>query len=298
MAAIAGINMTDFTSSTQIPYTLYPKVLESLDFQKRIIHTKLEFSEFDEPISLYDYYTTIDKPDLLGYIKRFTIQLPEQIIKMLKSNESEVVSSDINDDFGHLTFDELSVIRVMNNQLEISVNEFDGYVKISASLPDPNAAADLVLKAQEELQNTIILLKSAKAQEKLEFIQERYYEKKNEYELIQDSLAKLRDKNFNLTTQSSKVSLERLESEYDVVRQVYTELSTQLETQKIQVKEDTPLFMTIEPVFVPIQKSKPKRLLIVILWTIFGVIFGFGFVLFKPILQIVTSKFHVYLQDL
>ena len=76
----------------------------------------------------------------------------------------------------------------------------------------------------------------------------------------------------------AQTSMEVLQSEYDVAEKVYSELAKQLETQKIQVKEDTPVFTILKPVSVPIEKSKPNRPLILIIWTFLGGILGIGMV--------------------
>jgi len=55
-------------------------------------------------------------------------------------------------------------------------------------------------------------------------------------------------------------------------------MAKQLETQRIQVKEDTPVFTIIKPVSVPIERSKPNRPMILIIWTFLGGIIGVGMV--------------------
>ena len=79
----------------------------------------------------------------------------------------------------------------------------------------------------------------------------------------------------------AQTSLEVLQSEYDLAYNVFTELAKQLETQKIQVKENTPVLTIIDPVYVPIEKSKPKRFSILIIWSFIGLFFGIVWVFGK-----------------
>jgi LPS O-antigen subunit length determinant protein (WzzB/FepE family) len=51
-------------------------------------------------------------------------------------------------------------------------------------------------------------------------------------------------------------------------------LATQLEQAKIKVKEETPVFTVLEPVKVPVDKSSPKRLLVLASSLIIGFIVG------------------------
>lgn len=74
---------------------------------------------------------------------------------------------------------------------------------------------------------------------------------------------------------------ERLQSENQITFSVYNELAKQLETAKIQVKEDTPVLTVIEPITIPNEKSEPKRPMIVFIWVFIGGIVGIGWVFGK-----------------
>ncbi len=63
---------------------------------------------------------------------------------------------------------------------------------------------------------------------------------------------------------------ERLENEYQLAFEVYSELAKQLEQSLIKVEENTPVFSIINEVTIPIEKSKPNRVLILTIWIILG----------------------------
>jgi len=65
---------------------------------------------------------------------------------------------------------------------------------------------------------------------------------------------------------------------------VYSELAKQLETQRLQVKQDTPLFTVLKPVTTPIQKSGPKRAMILVVYLFLGFVLSLGVVLGKKYL--------------
>ena len=52
--------------------------------------------------------------------------------------------------------------------------------------------------------------------------------------------------------------LERIQAEYSIALNVVTELATQVESAKLQVSKDTPIFSVIDPVTVPTQKNLSK----------------------------------------
>jgi uncharacterized protein involved in exopolysaccharide biosynthesis len=75
-----------------------------------------------------------------------------------------------------------------------------------------------------------------------------------------------------------------------VTSSVFQELAGQVEQAKIQVNKDTPIFTIIEPVSVPLERSKPKRTMMVIVWTFLGIVFSVGWVLVKsPVQQIIKE---------
>jgi LPS O-antigen subunit length determinant protein (WzzB/FepE family) len=85
---------------------------------------------------------------------------------------------------------------------------------------------------------------------------------------------------------------ERLMNEYQLAFQVYSQLAQQLETAQIKVKEDTPVFSIVKPVTVPIEKSKPNRPLILIIWTFLGGIIGVGWIFGKQFLKDIKTKWN------
>ena len=56
-----------------------------------------------------------------------------------------------------------------------------------------------------------------------------------------------------------KTQEEALTNEYNLTYSVYSELAKQMEQAKIAVNETTPILTIVEPVVVPIERSKPKR---------------------------------------
>jgi len=61
-------------------------------------------------------------------------------------------------------------------------------------------------------------------------------------------------------------------------------LAKQLETQRLQVKKDTPLFTVLQPVSIPLEKSAPKRALILSVYLFLGFVLSLGYVLVKKYL--------------
>ncbi len=294
LAAMAGINLGSMGGS-DIPPTLYPKIVNSIPFQKELMNTPLSIEGEKEQVTFAHYYEEIHSPGLFGYVKKYTIGLPGLIIKTIKggSTLSGAEGSGVEGQNGKLlsiTEDEKELIEILSAQLSIEFDDKDGYILLSARMPQAKAAAQMVQKAQVLLQEAITDFKIQKAKDQLAFVEERYTEKEKEAKEAQQRLANFRDRNKNVTTALAQTEQERLTAEYNLVYDVFSELAKQLETQKIQVKEDTPVFTVIEPVSVPIEKSKPKRAIILVIWTFLGGIVGVGIVFGREFLGSIQEQ--------
>ena len=292
LAAMAGINLGSNSGGDVLMPNVYPKILSSVPFQKELMQTEIKFEDYEQPVRLLDYYTGEEyrKFSLLGTIKKYTIGLPGLILGALRKEEAipglpDSASSGIQS----LSKEEDDCMKILANLVTLTVNDKEGYITLSASMPEPVAAAQLAYKVQVLLQKYVTEFKIEKARANLEFIEERYADAKSEFERKQEELAEFRDANRNFASAVAKTTEERLSNEYAVVLGVYSELAKQREQANIQVKEDTPIFAVVEPVTVPTERSKPKRALICVAFTFLGGFCGVGLVLVLPFLAQVSG---------
>ena len=289
LAAMAGFNL-DMSSGTEaLSPLVYPKILKSVSFQLELMNTPFEIAELERPVSLFEYYTEHKKAGVLGSLKKYTIGLPGVILKALKGQQEEVVAG-ANSQLIALNLKQEQVLETMNENLSLEINDKEGILTLSARFHDPVLAAQVARKAQVMLQHYITTYRIQKAQEQLDFIKERYSEKKQEFQEAQEKLARFRDQNKNVSSALAQTEIERLQSEYDIAFSVYSELAKQLEQAQIKVKEDAPVLTTVEPVRVPLKKSKPNRPLILIIWTFLGGIVGVGIVFGRQFLGTIKER--------
>ena len=191
----------------------------------------------------------------------------------------------LNNTLFEVTKEDKYLFEFLAQVLTIDVDDQEGLVSISVELADRMVAAQLAQAATDLLQSNIIAFKSQSARNNLDFIRGQYESKRQEFEEIQDSIAIFKDKNLNITSSLYQNQLSRLESQFTVISSVFQELAGQVEQAKIQVNKDTPIFTIIEPVSVPLERSKPRRIMIIIIWMLLGCIFSSGWVLVKSPVQ-------------
>ncbi len=282
LAAMAGINLGAATGGEMLSPVMYDKLLKNINLRKELMQTKLTFEEYDEPISILDYYTNpiYRKSSVLGTIKKYTIGLPFTILSAIRGEkeEKEVLAPGSKNDLKAYTRDELKCIKAFEKQFSIMADKKNGDVTVSARMPEALAAAQVVDAVQNLLQKYVIELKLQKAEVNYEYIKQRYDEAKVVFEQKQEEYAKFQDANKVLSTALSKAKEEQMRSEFNVAKDLFNQLTTQLVQAEMKIKEDIPILTVVEPVQVPLEKSKPKRIQILFIWCFLGGMLGCGLI--------------------
>ncbi len=284
LASLAGINLTSIMGGQpqEIPPSLYPQIAESSPYRMALLETPLGESQ----ISFREYILDQDVGvSIISKIKKYTTG---PLSLMLSRNNKEPTPQ-INNLFD-ISKEDRNLFEVISQVLSVEVDEKEGLVSISVEFSDRKIAAQLAQAATELLQNKIIAFKSQSARDNLQFVQGQFDAKRQEFEQIQDSIAMFKDQNLNITSSLYQNQLTRLESQFAVTSSVFQELAGQVEQAKIQVNKDTPIFMIIEPVSIPLKRSKPQRKTMVVIWTLLGGVIAVGWTLVKtPFFQILKE---------
>lgn len=296
LAALAGVNLGEGADVTALSPLVYQNIMNGTSFRKELMQTKIDFEEVDKPVSFFDYYTSeeYNKPGVFDYIKKYTIGLPFVILNAIRGEQPEPDYSAIGNSEGPtmetLSKDEYNALKILEQCVALTLDNKNGYVTITTNMPEAVASAQLAQATVVLLQKYITEFKIAKVQSNLDFIQGRYDEAKKNFEDIQVRRAAFRDANTNTNKYSARVEAEKLDAEYTLAMNLYSELATQLEQAKIEVKKDTPILTVVRPVTIPYKKSKPQRLQILVAFTFLGVVAGAGLVLGLPMLANITGN--------
>jgi uncharacterized protein involved in exopolysaccharide biosynthesis len=279
LASMAGINLNLGQETSELMPQTYPQIVQSAPFQLQLMNEKYSIPEFDQPLSLFEYYTEYSKPGFLSVVRKYTIGLPGVILSAFRKKPEPSQNNAFDEQTTiQLTEEQEAVRKVISENISLEINDQEGFIQLNSNFHDPKLAAEVAQKAQELLQDYITEFKIEKASAQLEFIEERYLEKKNEFRRAQEALAAFRDKNKNVTSAMALTEQEQLQNEYRLAFEVYSNLAQQLEQARIKVKEDTPVFSVIQPVVVPHERSKPNRKLILLIWIFLGGVVSIGWV--------------------
>lgn len=287
LAAMAGISLGG-GASEGISVSVYPNIVKSIPFKQKLVQTPLKFENIDSEISYKKYNDEYVKPSILSIILKYTIGLPS----LLFSNKEEQVTDNQgnNNNLVQISNKEKVALNAVDKQLFLSIKDKEGIIMLSYSMPEALPAAQMLQNAQKLLQEAITEFKVQKATEEFEFIKERYKEAEKDFKEKQFALAQFQDRNRDLFGSLPQTRLQQLQTDFNLAFSVYSELAKQLETKRIKVKEDQPVFTIIEPVSVPNEPSKPNRLFTVVTFLFLGLAIGVARVFVKDFIENFKNK--------
>jgi LPS O-antigen subunit length determinant protein (WzzB/FepE family) len=287
LASLAGISLDGSMGGTDISPTLYPEIIASVPFKAELAEVLIPYE--GKQITFKEYALN-KKSGILASIKKYTIGLPGLLLSTFKNKDSIPPSSLNGQKVMVVSNDDYEFYKNFDQYISINVDLKEGFIELNISYDEPLRTAILAQKAQEILQKKVIEYKIKQAKEVLKYTQEQYDLKKALLYNAQANLAGFKDRNIFISTSSFQTQLLRLESDYNNANIVYQELAKQVEQSKLQVSKDTPIFSVLKPVVVPNEKSGPKRLLIIAIWTFLGLVFGAGKTLFQDQIQKIIQQ--------
>ncbi|WP_332456917.1 Wzz/FepE/Etk N-terminal domain-containing protein [Petrimonas sp.] len=293
VAAMMGVNLgTTMMNEGTLSPVIYPEIVKSVPFTREIMKTKVIVEKSKgRSIDLQDYYSDsqYQKFNLLGVIKKYTLGLPGVLFGALRSDKaSQVVEHAMSSDsvtIYTLTKEEKLVYDVIQKSIQIEPNPKDGYVTLGYTFSEAQVAAVVTDQLYRKLEAYVSRFKTEKLEDNLAFVEQSYETARKDFINAQNRLALFQDANRGLTT-ASAISMEtRLRNEYDVAYTLYRELATQREQAKIAVKENQTILTLVNPPYVPLEKSSPRKSIILIGFLFLGIVVACGWVLSTPYLK-------------
>ena len=298
LAALTGISPLDLDAGSTLSPLIYPQLMENADLQKELLYTKLHFEDWEEPVSLFDYYMNPDYKhySFFDYVYTFTYGWPlfllgelmskpdEEELEGSGSDESEQVSR-----IGYFTDDEYECLEILFEQISMTVNKKDGYLTLSCKMNEKLAAAELCEAVFNLMEMYVTAFKVEKAQQNLEYIQGRYEEVRRDYEAKQMALAEFNDANRGTLTATSQTRRDQLQAGYNMAYSLFSEMSKQYMQAEMQVKEDQPILSVVKSITIANKRSN-SRAKTTIIWTFLGGVLAVGSVFALDFLKKQGSK--------
>lgn len=137
-------------------------------------------------------------------------------------------------------------------------------VTISVTMQNPLVAATVVDTVQACLQEYVTEYRTSKARRILNYTEQLRNEAQTKYHEAQIQYANYADVNQKLVIQTSRAELIRLQNEMNLAHSTYNQMEQQVLVAKAKVEKVTPINAIIQPAQVPLNSSKPNKVLIFI----------------------------------
>jgi uncharacterized protein involved in exopolysaccharide biosynthesis len=175
---------------------------------------------------------------------------------------------------------EAGVVNNLGKRITVSVDKKTGVTTLSVTMQDPLISANVTTIVLKNLQDYITDYRTNKARHDLEFTEKLYKEARENYDIAQQKYAQYMDENQNTILQLARIKEESLLNERNLTYNIYTQIAQQLQLAKAKVQEITPVYTVVEPATVPLQPSKPNKMLILIGFVFLGGLGSIGWVIF------------------
>jgi uncharacterized protein involved in exopolysaccharide biosynthesis len=292
LGGLGGFDLHTGAGADAIRPDLYPDILKSTPFFIYLLEKDVTIKTENgiEKCTVLEYMNMVSSPTMMG---KYIIGLPRAIFRWLRNSEPNTDHPGLAtfEDIPQMSKSQFDIIKDMRENIKASIDQRSGVISISAEFPDPRVAAQIGQHSVNYLTDYITQYRIGKAQKDLDFIKGRYEDKKNEFHLSQLALANFRDANRNFVSLTAQTEEQRLQDQYNLAFNVFNSLAQQVEQARIKVQEETPVIKILEPVSVPMEKSKPKRFLIISIFSFFGLFSGLLYIYLAIILETFSKKY-------
>jgi uncharacterized protein involved in exopolysaccharide biosynthesis len=286
LAGLAGVSIPMGSSAQVVPSELYPEVASSMAFRVELAERPIQFS--NGRYSYLTFFDSIYQPSAVELFSRYVLKAPFTAYASLRSSLSPAADAGLSksaliDSLGIRTFPAgiVETLDGMKDRVSTVLNKRNGIISVTVRMPDPLAAADLARQTAEQLTAAIIKHESRKASEQARFLGEEQRVATARFHAAQRAFAEFRDRNKSLNSAVRSIELQRLESELTLASELYRGITTQYEAARVDEREDTPVFTVLEPSVVPNRPSSPRKLRLVALALLLGVMIPGSWVLFS-----------------
>ena len=275
LASLAGINLATMSTADAVYPDLYPDIVSSTPFVVELFPAQVEFESKNEQMTT-DYYT---------YLKDYTrtpwwnkvIAAPFKalgwFIGLFRESEEEEEEGFASLNPAELSKEQDEVAKDIRENISLSVDKKTSVISLSVTAQDPHVAARITEEVIARLKTYVTNYRTEKSRTDLAYYENLYTEAKNSYFTAQQRYANYVDRNQGVILQRVKTEQERLQNEMNLAYQLYNSCAQQLQAARAKVQMETPVFTVINPPQVPLKRSAPSKVTILVAFVFLAFVF-------------------------
>lgn len=276
LSALRGLGVNLGGASSGLTSEAYPRILASREVRLSVVRDTFYFADEEQEMSFVDYYAR-DEFNLLSSIKKYTIGLPGQILQATQSDSRQrPVELQGEDTPVYPTEEEEEAMEAVRNMVSSSVDVESGIMTVSVTDSDPVRAAEVADSFLTHLTDRVRTIRTEKARQTLSFVDERFKDAREQLEEAEQRLAEFNDRNRDIRSARLRTERDRLQRQVRFASDLYSEFQTQRTQAEVELQRSEPVITVLESPTPPMERSAPRRSLIVILSFILGGMVGVG----------------------
>jgi tyrosine-protein kinase Etk/Wzc len=166
-------------------------------------------------------------------------------------------------------------VKALNNLVSARVDNQTNVVRLSVDARYPTLAAAVANRFVAYLNDFNARTRQSQARERRKFVEQRLADGELELRTAEESLRTFYERNRSWQQSPQLVFDEgRLRRQVDVRQEVYLTLRREYETARIEEVNDTPVITVIDRAAPPQERSRPRRMLLVVVALVLGGIVG------------------------
>ncbi|MEM8485831.1 MAG: Wzz/FepE/Etk N-terminal domain-containing protein [Bacteroidota bacterium] len=286
LSLLSGIGLNLGGSSTGLTPDAYPDVLSSREVRLAVVRDTFYFRDIDQTLTFTEY---ANRENWKTYVKRFTIGLPGTIIKAIRPPVDRTAAS-AGVAQAYPTVEEEEAIKYISELIGTAIDQETGLMIIASTTHDPFLSRDITQRFVEHLVERIETIRTQKAKRDLNFIKQRYEVARDSLVSTENSLAFFNDRNTNPQSARLRTQQARLQRQVTFKSELFSDLQAQLTQAEIDLQRSRPVITLLEKPVPPIKPSGPRRLMLIAVGIIVGLILGVGLALVTSVLENLRAK--------
>ena len=283
LANLSGINLPIAGASSSISPEMYPEIIESKPFLIELVHEKFYFQTKKDSLLLQDYLVEEYSSRPFNVVFGTISSLPSRFISLFTSDQPDAaisVESTPKEDgeSNYLIFSNEEDLASELLKGALKIEDEGNLITLSVKMPEALIAAELNNIIFEKIVKYVTDYKTRKLRINLLFIEERTKESEENFIKSQLKLASFRDNNQGIISQRVRSTEEQLQAEFNIAYNVYNSMMQELETSKIQLKKETPIFSEFAAAIVPNNPVNTSYIKTFIIFSFMGIMVGFGII--------------------
>lgn len=294
LAALSRYGINIGGSVDGITVDTYPDILMSKEVLLAVAKSSYVVPGQDSLSTLVYYFN--QPPGLVGSalaaLKTVTIGLPKLIMKSI--NEPQLMSPVLinQNDYYYLTEEEENVITILKANVSIGVDRVTKILTLNVLSEDAMLSAQIAQTFIDKLMDRVSSIYTHKSIEHLTFVQERFKESQLLLREAEENLIDYVEHNRISQSARLKIEYERLQRQVNFKTEMYSNFQAQLTQAEIDLQRTKPIITIVEAPIPPLEKSGPKRKLIVFIGIFAGLAWSLGMILIQDSLDTKNADEH------